>query len=244
MPRRPRTSPFACHRTTPPKGSPAPTSEPRRPRRTWASEFLTLTGSERVPIRWGRLFALAVYTFARAGELAALRWEDVDLDHETIQVHRSEDRVRKTGIKATKSETARRIPIEPELAPLLVAMRREAGGKGPVFRMPSAGVLSHKLKRYLERAGVERSDLFASDATRKAITFHDLRATGITWMAARGGRALADHATRRARGPSPLAFSESPRIAPGRLQPQDPAKNKAFRVELTGIEPTLAAIHN
>ena len=27
---------------------------------------------------------------------------------------------------------------------------------------------------------------FASDATRKAITFHDLRATGLTWMAARG----------------------------------------------------------
>jgi len=52
--------------------------------------------------------------------------------------------------------------------------------------MPSAGVLSYKLKRYLARAGVERSDLFASDTTRKAITFHDLRATGITWMAARG----------------------------------------------------------
>jgi integrase len=52
--------------------------------------------------------------------------------------------------------------------------------------MPSVGVLSHKLKLYLQRARVERSDLFASDATRKAITFHDLRATEITWMAARG----------------------------------------------------------
>jgi len=152
----------------------------------WPSEFLTLAGSERVPVRWGRLFALAVYTFARAGELAALKWSDVDLEHGTIHVHQSNDRVRKRGIKATKSETARRIPVEPELAPLLAAMRREAGGKGLVFRMPSAGVLSYKLKRYLERAGVERSDLFASDATRKAVTFHDLRATGITWMAARG----------------------------------------------------------
>src|SRR5580704_5826789 len=52
--------------------------------------------------------------------------------------------------------------------------------------MPSAGGLSFKLKRYLRRAGVKRPDLFASDATRKAITFHDLRATGITWMSARG----------------------------------------------------------
>src|SRR5258708_32408989 len=52
--------------------------------------------------------------------------------------------------------------------------------------MPSVGSLSAKLKGYLRRAGVDRADLFVSDATRKAITFHDLRATGITWMAARG----------------------------------------------------------
>jgi hypothetical protein len=38
----------------------------------------------------------------------------------------------------------------------------------------------------LRRGGVERPDLFVSDKTRKAITFHDLRATGVTWMAARG----------------------------------------------------------
>jgi hypothetical protein len=37
---------------------------------------------------------------------------------------------------------------------------------------------------------VKRADLFASDATRKAITFHDLRATGITWCAVRGDDAL------------------------------------------------------
>jgi integrase len=70
--------------------------------------------------------------------------------------------------------------------PLLEAMRKEAGGKGHVLHMPSCGVLSFKLKAYLRRAGVTRADLFASDATRKAMTFHDLRATGITWMSARG----------------------------------------------------------
>jgi integrase-like protein len=94
--------------------------------------------------------------------------------------------VRKRGVKATKTETARRIPIEAELIPLLRALRDEARGEGRVFKMPSVGILSRKLKLYLARAGVERSDLFHSDATRKAITFHDLRATGITWMAARG----------------------------------------------------------
>jgi integrase len=152
----------------------------------WPSEFMSLVSSERVPVRWARLFALAVYSYARAGELDALRCEDLDLEHATLHVHRATDRVRKRGVKATKSETARRIPIEPALLPLLQALHHEVGGKGRVFRMPSVGVLSHKLKFYLRRAGVERPDLFASDATRKAITFHDLRATGVTWMAARG----------------------------------------------------------
>jgi hypothetical protein len=46
------------------------------------------------------------------------------------------------------------------------------------------------LKVYLRRAGVTREDLFTTDATRKAMTFHDLRATGITWCAVRGNDPL------------------------------------------------------
>jgi hypothetical protein len=66
-------------------------------------------------------------------------------------------------------------------------MHDECGGAGPVIAMPSAGMLSRKLKVYLERAGITRADLFAADATRKAITFYDAsRATGITWAAVRG----------------------------------------------------------
>lgn len=42
------------------------------------------------------------------------------------------------------------------------------------------------LREHLQLAGVTRAELFASDRTRRAITFHDLRATGITWAAARG----------------------------------------------------------
>jgi integrase len=68
----------------------------------WPSEFLSLVSRERVPVRWARLIALAAYTFTRAGELTALRWEDVDLEHGTIHVHRAADRVRKRGEKPTK----------------------------------------------------------------------------------------------------------------------------------------------
>ena len=42
------------------------------------------------------------------------------------------------------------------------------------------------IRRDLKRAGVTRAELFAHDKTRKQMTFHDLRSTGITWMAVRG----------------------------------------------------------
>jgi hypothetical protein len=79
--------------------------------------------------------------------------------------------------------------------PLLRAMHAEAKGRSDVPRgslvcMPASGQLSVKLKVYLRRVGIERADLFTSDETRKAITHHDLRATGITWCAVRGDDAL------------------------------------------------------
>ncbi len=159
----------------------------------WPSEFAAFVAAEAVPVRWRRLVALAVYTYARAGEIAALEWSDVDLEHGTIHVHRSHDR-KSDRTKATKTDTARRIPIEPQLRPLLVAMRKEAGGdkaKGAIVRIPGGGqMLAPRLRRYIRRAGIEREELFTTDATRKAITFHDLRATGITWCAVRGDDAL------------------------------------------------------
>ena len=67
-------------------------------------------------------------------------------------------------------------------------MHDESGGRGPVAPVRATDrKLSRQLKRCLALAGVERPALFAiNDPTRKAITFHDLRATGITWAAVRG----------------------------------------------------------
>ncbi len=50
--------------------------------------------------------------------------------------------------------------------------------------------LAEGLCVYLEVAGVTRAELHTTDATRKAMTFHDLRATGLTWLASRGDDAL------------------------------------------------------
>jgi hypothetical protein len=39
-------------------------------------------------------------------------------------------------------------------------------------------------------AGVTRAELHVTDAHRKNLTFHDLLATGLTWMAVRGDQPL------------------------------------------------------
>ena len=123
----------------------------------WPSEVEAFVCCPKVPLRWRRMVALAVYTYARAGELAALDWSDIDLEHGTIHIHRSLDVKRGRGVKATKSDAARRVPIEPELLPLLKSMQPESK-RGPVVTMPGEH-LSRALRVYLKRAGVERDDL-------------------------------------------------------------------------------------
>lgn len=160
----------------------------------YPSEVSRLLHCDRVPVRWRRLVALAVYLYVRAGELEALRCEDIDIAHGVVHVHESIDRYRNIGErKSTKSKASRRFHFEPELAPLLRVLAEEAGGKGPLVKMPPAEDLAERLRQYLEWARVERSELFApvGDRTRKRITWHDLRATGLTWCAVRGDEPLA-----------------------------------------------------
>jgi hypothetical protein len=65
-------------------------------------------------------------------------------------------------------------------------MHEESGGVGLVVRMPRMRDLAEGLRNFLMLANVTRADLHTTDTTRKALTWHDLRATGITWMAIRG----------------------------------------------------------
>jgi integrase len=109
----------------------------------------------------------------------------VDLEHGVVHVHQALDRFR-GQVKATKGKRARRVPIEPTLLPLLEAMWDESAGEGRVVDMPPDDEQSSRLREYLRRAGVGREELYANDETRKNITFHDLRATGITWLAIGG----------------------------------------------------------
>lgn len=153
----------------------------------YPSEFLALVSCDRVPMRWRRAVAIAVYSYARDGELRALAWNggDVDLEHGTLSITRAFNQNTKK-VEQTKTGETRRFAIEPALMPLLRAMRAEKKGKGAVLSLAPQGNMARKLRRYLRVANVNRPELHKGSPTRKAMTWHDLRATGITWMAIRG----------------------------------------------------------
>lgn len=155
----------------------------------YPADFMALVSCPEVPLDRARLYAAAVYLYSRAGELFPLSWEDVDVREGVAHIHQAEDRTRAPGVvKSTKSRVPRRFSIEPELLPMLRAMKAEGGR----LLFPRAGRIDGEyglaglLRADLLRAGVTRSALHKATATRKAIGFHDLRATGVTWMTVRG----------------------------------------------------------
>jgi integrase len=155
----------------------------------YPDEFLKLMtcSDQAVPLEAKRLYAIAVYLFARAGELKALEWTDVDTDRGIVTIRLSYDQ--ESGeVKQTKTGNRgiRRFAIEPALLPLLRAMREESGGEGAVVDMRLRKFWAADLRKHLTAAGVQREALHTTDATRKRLRFHDLRSTGLTWLAIRG----------------------------------------------------------
>jgi integrase len=119
------------------------------------------------------LYALALYTGMRFGELAALRWSDVDLEAGRIIVRGSHDDRPKSGhdrVITLNDEVREYIPAagEPDELLFVAAFRRDGtpiDRKTGQMRRPPDQDLTATLKR----AGI----------TRK-ITFHDLRHTFAT----------------------------------------------------------------
>ena len=154
----------------------------------YPNEFLRLVSCEDVPLRWRRAVALAVYLFPRAGELRALRWDDVDLEHGTVHIHQAFER-RSRETKATKTRRGRRVAGGAAGGPPRAALGRACGGGGGVVALPNR--MASRLRDWLKTAGVTRPELLDEKSrTTKPLAFHDLRATGLTWMAVRGDQPL------------------------------------------------------
>jgi integrase len=145
--------------------------------------FVAFASNEGIPLVWRRAVTIAIYTYVRASELRALDWSDVRLDDGFISVHRTVSDTGATG--TTKTQQPRMVPIEPTLVPLLLEMRgRRRAGRVVELDATDDQHLARGFRRWLRRGG--SLDDLASSATKAAITWHDLRATGITWRAIRG----------------------------------------------------------
>lgn len=151
----------------------------------YPSEAARLLACEAIEVAVRQVYAVAIYLYPRDGELEALHCEDVDLLHNAVHIHRA--RHESGEIRETKGNRPRRVPIHRELAPVLARLVALAGGRGPLWpEWPLWVNAAGELRRHLARAGVDRRELLDAAATTKAMTFHDLRATGITWEAVAG----------------------------------------------------------
>ena len=236
------------------------TGEERTKEYLYPSEFLRFVSCAEVPLMWRRAVAQAIYLFPRYGEHRALRHADVDVEHGVIAISRALER-RSTATKATKTGTTRRFNVEPNLLPLLLALRPKGDLSAPLAELPSDQNLARALRYWLGRAGVDRRELHETTATTKAITWHDLRATGLTWMAVRGDEPLkimqrAGHTTfqttqiyiRTAEAirdgfgevfpplPACLVGGTDPGVAPGQGEPVSQRRPTSSRVDARASE--------
>ncbi len=165
----------------------------KRPMRSLSHEEASRLAAVVSGTRDEALILLALRTGIRQGELAALRWEDLELDgpRPTISIQHSADTRKQTRVSTTKTGEERRVRIGPRMVEVLRrhrARQREErmkasswedpglvfpNTKGKIRRRDSA---VRSFKRYLEEAGIPTD-----------VRFHDLRHTAGTlalrqWM--------------------------------------------------------------
>jgi integrase len=152
----------------------------------YPSEFLKFVSCKDVPLKWRRVVTLAIYLYPRDAELRALQCRDVDIEHRSVKITKALSK--RTGeIKATKGRRHRTPTLEANVVPLVEAMTEDRAGADPLVPdMPSERDMARGLRRWLLKAGVDRHELHHRTPTTRPIRFHDLRATGISWMAVRG----------------------------------------------------------
>lgn len=134
--------------------------------------------------RYGDLVTFAAYTGLRAGELAALRWERVDLLRGSVEVVESYAEVRGALVLGPTKTYARRTVALPRFLIDLLAPR--ASSSGLVFTSREGGPL-----RYSNFYRREFKPAVRSAGLPEAVRFHDLRHTTVALLVAQGAHPLA-----------------------------------------------------
>jgi len=121
---------------------------------------------------WFPIWALALYTGMRSGELYGLMWEHIDFENKLINVHRNW--TNKSGIGPTKGRNWRTVPIESgEVLSLLKSLKLKSNG--------APNVLPH-LQSWTDGRQAEILREFLSNCGLPSIRFHALRACFATQL--------------------------------------------------------------
>jgi integrase len=129
------------------------------------------------------LYAGAIYTGMRAGELAALTWDKVDFSSRLIRVSESFD-------GTTKSNTTRFVPLLDVLHKILLSWQKKGFSSKWVFPnskgerlQPSGRFFQESIKEVLTAAGFPKTIGRGRRKESHYIVFHDLRHTFASlWM--------------------------------------------------------------
>ncbi|MEK7690587.1 MAG: site-specific integrase, partial [Bdellovibrionota bacterium] len=133
-----------------------------------------LIEGKRLEHKWFHIWAVALLTGMRNGELHALVWSDVDLENRRITVSRSYN-TRMKIVKCTKAGYWRNVPISDELHALLSELKLSAGNREHVLPRFSAWNKG-------EQARILRT--FCIGVGLPSIRFHALRACFATQLLA------------------------------------------------------------
>ncbi len=126
--------------------------------------------------RWYPVWAFALLTGMRNGEIYALLWDDVDFDNKIINLTKSFNK-RSGQTKCTKGGYWRHIPISSELETLLKELKLKSAGNPhvlPRIRDWNKGYQARELRAFCQSIGIP------------SIRFHALRACFATQLIRQG----------------------------------------------------------
>ncbi len=122
---------------------------------------------------WYPIWATALLTGCRSGELIALTWDDVNFESNKINVNKSYN-TRRKQIKSTKAGYYRTVPINTELKDLLLCLYNKADKDTqrvlPQFSQWTMGLQAKVLRSFMEMHGLP------------SVKFHTLRACFATML--------------------------------------------------------------
>ncbi len=126
--------------------------------------------------RFYPVWAMALLTGMRSGEMFALRWTDIDSVNKRVSINKAWSN--KGGIGPTKSQRNRVVPISEELFKLLNKLRTQSTSPDD-FVLP-------RLQEWHDGSQADVLRKFCRAIGITSVKFHDLRATFITQMLLKG----------------------------------------------------------